>query len=73
MTCIFYLNDCYEGGELLIYSREDKKQIAARISPSIGSCVIFFSGQIYHEVLPVVETRYSLTTWLRCDDEALLF
>lgn len=71
VTGILYLNNCPEGGELVIYERENKNKIAATISPRIGDMVFFFSSQIYHEVLPTYFPRYSLTTWFRDDLLAL--
>ncbi len=72
MTCIFYLNDCVEGGELVIYDREDRNLKVATITPKSGTCVLFFSRQIFHEVLPSYSPRYSLTTWLRHDIDQFL-
>ena len=72
LTLILYLNDCHHGGELVIYDRDNKMKIDATISPKKGTVVMFFSGQIYHEVLPVLEPRYSLTTWFRDDLEYIL-
>lgn len=69
MTCIFYLNDCDDGGELIIYDRSDIQKKAAVISPRKGSCILFFSGQIFHEVKSCYAPRYSLTTWLRHDQD----
>ena len=67
VTFITYLNDCENGGELVIYDRDDRSKIAATISPRAGSCVIFFSSQIFHEVRPTLSPRFSLTTWFRDD------
>ena len=72
MTCIFYLNDCSTGGELVVYDRDNKNKKAAVIVPKVGRCVLFFSSQIYHEVLPCFDHRYSLATWLRHDKDQLL-
>ncbi len=72
MTCIFYLNNCERGGELVIYDRDDMKKKAATIKASKGTCVLFFSSQIFHEVLPAYSPRFSFTTWLRHDQDSLL-
>lgn len=71
ITLIIYLNDCPEGGQLVLFEREDKMKQAAVISPQKGKCVLFFSSQIYHEVLETKVPRFSLTTWFR-DDEILI-
>lgn len=72
VSCILYLNDCPKGGELILYNKNSTSEIAEIIQPKRGSLVLFFSGQIYHEVKCVQSTRYSLTTWFR-DDEVALF
>ncbi len=72
VTTILFLNNCLEGGELVIYNREDKNKIEKVITPSEGMLVTFFSSQIYHEVKETSQNRYSLTTWMR-DDELLPF
>jgi len=71
VTCILYLNDCPQGGELVIYKRGSKNIIDKIITPKRGTLVVFFSGHIYHEVRPVGSPRFSLTTWFR-DDEPLV-
>lgn len=68
LSHILYLNDCNEGGELVLYDRNNKLKIAQVIRPKKGQCVAFLSAQIYHEVLPVKDKRLSITTWFR-DDE----
>jgi SM-20-related protein len=67
VSMVFYLNDCLEGGELVLYERDDKLKKAGVFKPRKGRCVIFFSSQIYHEVLPTRSPRFSLTTWFRDD------
>jgi SM-20-related protein len=67
LTCIFFLQDCLQGGELVLYQRENKAQIDAIVPSRAGSCVLFFSGEIYHQVLPTFSERISLTTWFRDD------
>ncbi|MDH5414625.1 MAG: 2OG-Fe(II) oxygenase [Flavobacteriaceae bacterium] len=72
ISCCLYLNDCIEGGELVIYARGSKTKIDKIIKPLRGSLVLFFSADIYHEVKVVHDSRYSITTWFR-DDKALPF
>lgn len=59
-TIIFYLNDNYQGGELVF-----PKQ-GVTISPKAGSVVIFPSDHRYpHEVIPVKEgIRYAIVSWV---------
>lgn len=66
-TSILYLNQPQSGGELVIYSKENKNVIEAKISPTPGKFVVFISKDIFHEVLPCQANRYSLTTWYRDD------
>ncbi|PIK13585.1 2OG-Fe(II) oxygenase [Halobacteriovorax sp. JY17] len=72
VSSILYLEDCDEGGELVIFNRDDKKKIDKVIRPKKGTLVTFFSSQIFHEVLETKERRYGLTSWMR-DDEVIPF
>ncbi len=72
MSCIFYLNDCTDGGELVIYNEKNKNEVDVLIKPKRGSFVLFISKTIFHEVLENRWPRYSLTTWFR-DDEIIPF
>lgn len=65
VSAIVYLNEPKIGGELVIYNRENPEVIQATIKPKAGSFVCFLSNQIYHEVLPTQNDRYSLTGWFR--------
>jgi SM-20-related protein len=65
LSTITYLNDVPEGGELIIYNKDNKEVIAAKIPPKRGSFICFLSNQIYHEVLPTQNDRYSLAGWFR--------
>ena len=67
ITLIIYLNDCLDGGELVIYNKANKNKVDQVISPECGKMVIFFSSQIYHEVRPTQQLRLSLTSWFRDD------
>jgi len=70
ISTILYLNDCNDGGELVLYNKDNKNIIDKLISPRSGQFVIFISSQIFHEVKPTLNQRYSLTSWLR-DDEII--
>lgn len=67
LTTVTYLNTPKSGGELIIYSRDDKNIQEAVVKPQTGTFVCFLSNQIYHEVLPTNDDRYSLTGWYRSD------
>ena len=70
VTLVTYLNDC-EGGELGIFSREDRNRLESLVRPESGKLVLFLSGFIFHEVRETKSERYGLTGWFR--DEADLF
>lgn len=67
ISLVFYLNDwqAEDGGELVIYQDDGKKQI---VPPQLNSMVVF-SSELEHEVLPTHKPRKSLTAWLRDDIE----
>lgn len=67
VTCIFYLNDCPDSGELVLYNKDNKKLVDDIIFPQKGKMVIFFSGHIFHEVKKVDRERLGITTWMRND------
>ncbi|WP_372655089.1 2OG-Fe(II) oxygenase [Halobacteriovorax sp.] len=70
VSCILYLEDCLEGGELVLYNRDNRNIVDKVIHPKKGTLVTFFSSQIFHEVLESKVRRYGLTSWMR-DDETL--
>ena len=72
VSCCLYLNDCIEGGELVIYQKGSKTEIETIIKPSQGSLVLFFSADIHREVKIVREKRYSISTWFH-DNEPSTF
>lgn len=65
VSSILYLNEPKNGGELVIYNRENPGVIEQVITPRPGTFVCFLSNQIYHEVLPTESERFSLTGWFR--------
>lgn len=68
LSCNLYLNDCVSGGEIVLYEKGSKVEIAKTVKPQMGTLVLFFSKDIYHEVKLVQAPRHSITTWFR-DDE----
>lgn len=71
LTLIIYLSDCTDGGELVIYNRDNINEIDKIVRPKQGKMVCFFSKDIFHEVLPTNSKRYAITTWYRDDDPVL--
>jgi SM-20-related protein len=69
ITCILYLNDenwSYEdGGILRIYKDADNENEYTDVIPKGGLFICFNSTEVYHEVLPTIKERYSITGWLR--------
>ncbi|MBP9682286.1 MAG: 2OG-Fe(II) oxygenase [Bacteriovorax sp.] len=65
ITVITYLNSPRKGGELRLYKRDHPEEVEIDLLPTAGKFVCFLSNQIYHEVKPTEDERYSLTGWLR--------
>lgn len=65
ISAVFYLNQPKAGGELVIYNKDNPEEIETKITPKPGTFVCFLSNQIYHEVLPTEDERFSLTGWFR--------
>ncbi|WP_081209480.1 2OG-Fe(II) oxygenase [Salegentibacter sediminis] len=69
LSLVCYLNDedwkPENGGELVIYTEENGKEVAKSIFPLPGRVVIFESQVLEHEVKPVNTTRLSITGWLK--------
>jgi SM-20-related protein len=65
LTLITYLNTPTEGGELIIYNRENNNEIDQIIKPQTGMMITFLSDQLYHEVKMTKSDRYSITGWFK--------
>ncbi len=66
ISVVLYLNDDWtaeDGGELCLYDLEH----VTSLLPLPGRLVIFRSDLVWHEVLPTLKTRWSLTGWFRDD------
>ena len=74
LTCILYLSDAPEGGELRVFMSPKSTSFASLelphldITPSFGRMVIFRSEEVEHEVLPTHHERVALTIWAYGDD-----
>lgn len=74
VTVLLYLNQSWDeskGGQLRIYTNGESEEAYVDVLPEFGRCVIFLSGEIYHEVLPSKAERFSLTGWLRRESPVL--
>lgn len=70
LSVVCYLNDeswqAENGGELVLYLKQDHKETEKIIYPFPGRVVIFESQIIEHEVRPVLQNqRLSITGWLK--------
>ncbi|MBZ9629615.1 2OG-Fe(II) oxygenase [Salegentibacter sp. LM13S] len=69
LSMVCYLNEedwkPENGGELVIYSKENGVEVSKAIYPLAGRVVIFESQVLEHEVKPVKTARLSITGWLK--------
>ena len=69
LTVILYLNPDWkpgDGGELKLWTTPGKRDgDFITVAPQIGTLVCFLSGDYWHEVLPAMKTRASITGWFR--------
>lgn len=69
VTVILYLNPHWQpgdGGELKIWTTPGAKEGEFIIvQPLMGTLVCFLAGDYWHEVLPAMKTRASITGWFR--------
>lgn len=67
LSFVFYLNHNWQkadGGELLLYLKENGKERTQIVDPILGRLVIFRSEIIEHEVAMANKPRYSITGWM---------
>jgi SM-20-related protein len=69
VTTILYLNDDWQpgdGGELKLWTLAgDHAGAFELIEPRLGTMVCFLAGDHWHEVLPTLKSRMSITGWFR--------
>ena len=63
LTTVSYLNSVSAGGELALYN--EQQQLIDKFLPTAGSLVLFESERFPHEVLPAIDSRYSIAGWFR--------
>lgn len=63
LTTVSYLNSVTAGGELALYNEHNV--LIDKLLPTAGSLVLFESERFPHEVLPAIDTRYSIAGWFR--------
>lgn len=67
LSLVVYLNPSWapdDGGELVLY-RDDADQEGIKVTPLMGTVVLFLSEDFPHEVLPAERDRYSIAGWYR--------
>lgn len=65
LSCLAYLNEDYEGGELIFNTVRDDAGQVIKMKPKVGEMIIFPSDiRFMHEVLNVTKgRRYSIVGW----------
>lgn len=67
LSVVAYLNSGWaaeEGGELVVYTNS-QDNTGIKVTPMMGTLVIFLSEEFPHEVLPATRDRYSIAGWYR--------
>jgi len=67
LSIVAYLNPGWlpeDGGELVLYP-PDGHPDGIRVTPALGTLVVFLSEEFEHEVLPARRDRYSVAGWFR--------
>jgi SM-20-related protein len=67
LSLVTYLNPHWlpsYGGELVLY-RDEQDVEGLRITPQLGTLVVFLSEEFPHEVMPSAHDRYSIAGWFR--------
>jgi SM-20-related protein len=71
ISCVYYLNEKWleeYQGELTLYDKENN--LLQNVLP-IGNRLICFNSELPHEVNPTLQTRYSITTWMKTRNDNL--
>ncbi len=67
VSLVAYLNSQWQsgdGGELVLYAPDGDAEVL-RVSPALGTLVVFLSEDVPHEVLPARRDRFSIAGWYR--------
>lgn len=67
LSLVLYLNPGWataDGGELVLY-QNDQDFDGIKVTPLLGTLVVFLSEELPHEVLPASRDRYSVAGWYR--------
>ncbi|MDO8273373.1 MAG: 2OG-Fe(II) oxygenase [Gammaproteobacteria bacterium] len=67
VSLVAYFNSQWQpedGGELVLYAADGNMEVG-RVTPALGTLVVFLSEDIPHEVLPAQRDRFSIAGWYR--------
>lgn len=67
LSLVVYLNPGWtvaDDGELVLYQNDEDK-VGIKVTPLLGTVVVFLSEEFPHEVLPAHRDRYSIAGWYR--------
>ncbi|MFT4671845.1 MAG: SM-20-related protein [Pseudohongiellaceae bacterium] len=67
LSLVLYLNSGWtaaDGGELVLYEN-DQDLDGIKVTPLLGTLVVFLSEEFAHEVLPANRDRYCVAGWFR--------
>lgn len=67
LSLVLYLNPAWtteDGGELVIYPSDDATD-GLKVTPLMGTLVVFLSEDFPHEVLAAARDRYAIAGWFR--------
>jgi SM-20-related protein len=65
VSLVTYLNDGWlpdQGGQLVLYPKQHE---TVKVTPELGTVVLFLSEEIPHEVLPAYRNRLGVAGWFR--------
>lgn len=71
ISVVLYLNEDWQekdGGQLMIYKEGNDTEIKP-----IFNRLVFFKSEMWHEVLPCTKERYSLTGWMKDQENDIFF
>lgn len=67
VSLVAYFNSDWQpedGGELVLYAPDGNTEVG-RVTPALGTLVVFLSEDVPHEVLPARRDRFSIAGWYR--------
>lgn len=67
VSLVVYLNSRWQpedGGELVLFAQDGNTEVG-RVTPALGTLVVFLSEDVPHEVLPAHRDRFSIAGWYR--------